>query len=56
MPQDHLTAKREYLENELRKRPFASITEISLKKSPGTHGYELQPTIMNGDGEKTLSL
>jgi hypothetical protein len=56
MPQDRLTAKREYLENQIRKRVFAPITEISLKKSPGTNGYELHPTLTNGTEEKTLSL
>ena len=52
MPQDHLTAKREYLENELRKRPFASITEISLKKSPGTHGYGEHQQVGGGENAR----
>ncbi len=56
MPHDRLTAKREYLENEMRKRVFAPITAISLKKLPDSNGYEVQPTITSGSEEKTLSL
>jgi hypothetical protein len=56
MPQDRLTINKNYLENEIRKHVRAPIKAISLKKLPGTTGYELQPTITDGDGEKTLYL
>jgi hypothetical protein len=32
------------------------LKEISLKKLSGASGYELQPTVMSGNEEKTLSL
>lgn len=56
MPQDRLTAKETYLENELRKQVREPIKKISLKKIPGTTGYEVRPTVTSGNEEKTLSL
>jgi hypothetical protein len=56
LPYDRLTAQREYLKNALRKRVFAPITAISLKKLPGSSGYEVQPTLTRGNAEQTLSL